>query len=250
MTVNYAAVARLALTTKATNVEQGRAAGLAVRNRGPWTPERRQKMRATQAVLNAMSPAARRYYRAEKRSRWLTNVLRADGDRKIFHLEGIDPLTKQPFKLHLEFPLDVMLSEFLTALMNCADAPMTMRLDAGKNAAALMHERPKPVVFTLEQRRERRREYQRKRYRARLSTVAAADEADPTVSERLTTATIAGASASVAEYVEIHVRTEFAAPHFATERWPTNSAISGAPSARREAHGEARQTADAPNREA
>jgi hypothetical protein len=146
MNVNYAATARSTLAAFTANVEQGRAMGRAASNRGPWTPERRQKMRETQAVLNAMSNEARRYYHAEKRSRWLTNVLVTEGDRRVFHLEGIDPLTQRRFKMHLEFDLDVTLAEFLTAIMNCPDAPMTMRMDAAKNAAALVHKRPKAKV--------------------------------------------------------------------------------------------------------
>jgi hypothetical protein len=173
--------ATIALTTLRAkgghNVEHGRQMGR--RNRGAWTPERREKMRET---LNSMSIEALRICRIERRSRWLTNVLRTDGDRKIFHLEGIDPLTQRRFKMHLEFPLDVTLSEFLIAVMNCPDAPMTMRMDAGKNAAALVHKRPKPVV-TLEQRRERKRQYMRRRYRERRSAVAAADAANPPVAE-------------------------------------------------------------------
>jgi len=146
MNVNHAATARLVLTVKAVNVEQGRPMGRAASSRGPWTPERVAKMRATQAVLNAMSAEARRYYRVQRKSRWLTNVLRIDGDRKVFHLEGVDPLTGRRFAMHLEFDPDVTLSEFLVAITNCDAAPLTMRLDAAKNAAALTHSRPKAVV--------------------------------------------------------------------------------------------------------
>ena len=110
---------------------------------GPWTPERRQKMRET---LNSMSSEALRYCRIEHKSRWLTRLIVVHADKKVFAFDGIDPLTRRRFKMHLEFPLDVTLSEFLTAVMNCADAPMTMRLDCAKNAATLMHERPRPVV--------------------------------------------------------------------------------------------------------
>ena len=141
--------------------------------------ERRQKMRET---LNSMSSEALRYCRIEHKSRWLTRLIVVHADKKVFAFDGIDPLTRRRFKMHLEFPLDVTLSEFLTAVMNCADAPITMRLDCAKNAATLMHEKPKPVI-TLEQRRERKRLYMRKRYHERLSAVVATDAANPPVAE-------------------------------------------------------------------
>jgi hypothetical protein len=175
MPVGAAAYAAIALRAKGGGyVEHGRQMGRR-HGPGPWTPERREKMRET---LNSMSIEALRYCRIEHKSRWLTRLIVAHADRKVFAFDGVDPLTKRRFKMHLEFPLDVTLSEFLTAVMHCESAPMTMRLDAGKNAAALLHKRPSPVVVTLEQRRERRREYQRKRYRQRHSAVAATDEAD------------------------------------------------------------------------
>ena len=183
MPVGAAAQAAAALRAKGGGyAEQGRQMGRR-HGPGPWSPERRQKIRET---LNSMSIEALRYCRIEYKSRWLTRLIVAHADRKVFAFDGIDPLTRRPFKMHLEFPLDVTLSEFLTVVMNCPDAPMTMRLDAAKNAAALVHKRPKPVVAVTveqrEQRRERRREYQRRRYRQQLSAVAATDEADTAVS--------------------------------------------------------------------
>ena len=85
-------------------------------------------------------------------------LLVAHADRKVFAFAGIDPLTRRRFKMHLEFPLDVTLIEFLVAVMNCPDTPITMRLDCAKNAAALVHERPKPVVTVTVEQREQRRE--------------------------------------------------------------------------------------------
>jgi hypothetical protein len=69
---------------------------------------------------------------------------------------------------------------------------MTMRLDAGKNAAALVHKRPKPVITVERDRRPRPNLYDDEwrakisaavkiglaRRRERLSAVAAADEAN------------------------------------------------------------------------
>jgi hypothetical protein len=96
-------------------------------------------MRGTESVLNAVSAEARRYYRARYKSKWLTNVLRADGDRKVFRLEGTELRTRRRFATRLEFPLGVSLCEFLTAVMNCPDGPMALRLDAAKNIEPLMH---------------------------------------------------------------------------------------------------------------
>ena len=62
------------------------------------------------------------------------------------------------------------------------NASVALGVDCAKNAATLTHERPKPVI-TLEQRRERKRRYMRKRYRQRLSSVAATDAANPPVAE-------------------------------------------------------------------
>jgi hypothetical protein len=180
--INPASFARAILTTKSVNVETCREMGRAHRY-GPWDPERSRKMREALSVLNAMSAEARRYYRAERRSRWLTNCIVTHPDRKVFDLAGVDPLTGRRFWVHIEMAPDASLLDFLLLVMNCPDAPMTMRLDAAKTAAPLMHERPKPVV-TLEQRRERKRQYMRKRYRERLSAVVATDEANPPVAER------------------------------------------------------------------
>jgi hypothetical protein len=62
-----------------------------------------------------------------------------------------------------------------------------MRTDAAKNAAVLVHERPKPVVTMveyerrLERRRERDRERHRRQSRERRLALAATDAAEPAV---------------------------------------------------------------------
>ena len=80
---------------------------------------------------------------------------RAIAAYKVFDLAGIDPLTGRRFWVHLTMPLDATLLDFLLLVMNCPDAPMTMRLDAAKTAAKLMHEPPKPVVTVTRNRRRR-----------------------------------------------------------------------------------------------
>jgi hypothetical protein len=77
-------------------------------------------------------------------------------------------------------PLDASLTDFLCAVMRCPDAPVVMRLDAAKNAAVLMHPKPKPVITVVEyerrlqRRRERDRETARRSY-ARLKAAKAGE---------------------------------------------------------------------------
>jgi hypothetical protein len=155
------------------------ASGMGRAHRGPYDPLTCAKVSAAVRFIRSLSAEARRYYLAERKARWLTNCIVTHPDRKTFDLVGV---LDEPYDIHIEMPLDATLLDFLLLVMNCPDAPMIMRLDAAKTAAKLMHEPPKPVVVTLEQRRERRRQYMRKRYRQRLSAVAATDEADPAVS--------------------------------------------------------------------
>jgi hypothetical protein len=129
----------MVLHVKSTGVEHGREMGQ--RNRGPWDPERSRKMRETLSVLNAMSREARRYYRAERKSRWLTKCIVTHADRKTFDLAGT--LNGQRYNVHIEMPLNATLLDFLLLVMRCEDAPMIMRLDAAKIAAPLMHEKPR-----------------------------------------------------------------------------------------------------------
>jgi hypothetical protein len=172
--INPSSLARSILTRKWTRIEHGREIGL--RNRGQC----RLKMAAALYALNVLSPAARRIYRVERRSRWLTNVIVEHPERglKTFDLAGIDPLTQRKFAVHLTMPLDATLCDFLLLVMRCKTAPLTMRFDCAKNAAVLMHPKPKPVITVveyerrLERRRERHREASRRSY-ARLKAAKA-----------------------------------------------------------------------------
>ena len=147
--INPASFARAILTTKSVNVETCREMGRAHRY-GPWDPERSRKMREALSVLNAMSAEARRYYRAERKARWLTNCIVERGDIKTFDLAGTDPQTGRRFAVHIEMPLDATLRDFLLLVMRCNDAPMIMRLDCAKNAASLMYEKPRGKVVVIE----------------------------------------------------------------------------------------------------
>jgi hypothetical protein len=170
--INPHSLARSILTRKWTRVEHAREMGL--RNRGPRSP----KMAAALYALNVLSPAMRRVYRAERRSRWLTNCIVEHGDHKRFDLEGIDPMTGHRYAVHLTMPLDATLTDFLMLVARCPDAPVIMRLDAAKNAAVLTHVKPRPVITAIEyerrlqRRRERHREASRRSY-ARLKAAKA-----------------------------------------------------------------------------
>jgi hypothetical protein len=120
--------------------------------------------------IKSLSAEARKYYLAERKAKWLTNCIVEHPDRKLFDLAGVDPLTGRRFWVHIEMALDATLLDFLTAVMNCADAPMTMRMDAAKTAAPLMHAPPKPVITVA-------------RKRQRLSSVAAASLTDEAVTD-------------------------------------------------------------------
>jgi hypothetical protein len=150
--INHASLARAILTTKLVNVEPARAMGQ--RNRGPWDPEHSRKMREALSILNAISREARRYYRAERRSRWLTNCIVTHADRKTFDLKGVAP-DGIPYDIHIEMPLDATLLDFLLLVMRCEDAPMVMRLDCAKTAAPLMHEKPRRTVGVVIERERR-----------------------------------------------------------------------------------------------
>jgi hypothetical protein len=179
--INPYSMARTILATKSGGrIEHAREMGL--RNCGPCSPERRLKMAAALYALNVLSPALRRIYRAERRSRWLTNCIVEHPERglKTFDLEGCDPLTGRRFAVHLQLPLDASLCDFLNAVMRCPTAPVVMRLDAAKNAAVLMHRKPRPVITAveyerwLERLRERHREASRRSY-ARLKAAKAGE---------------------------------------------------------------------------
>jgi hypothetical protein len=177
--INPHSMARTILATKSGGrIEHAREMGLG--NRGPCSPERRLKMLVALQVVNSMSPAARRVYRVERRSRWLTNCIVEHPERgiKTFDLAGTDPMTGRKFAVHLEMPLDATLCDFLLLVARHPDAPVVMRLDAAKNAAVLTHPKPKPVITAveyerrLERRRERHRETARRSY-ARLKAAKA-----------------------------------------------------------------------------
>jgi hypothetical protein len=161
--INYAATARAVLTTKAVNVERCREMGR--RNRGPYSPETCRKVSDACRFIKSLSAEARRYYLAERKARWLTNCIVEHGDRKVFALAGVDPVTGRRFSVHIEMGLDETLLDFLLRVTRCNDAPAIMRLDVAKIAAKLMHAPPKPVV-TVE------------RYRQRLLSVTASILAD------------------------------------------------------------------------
>jgi hypothetical protein len=168
MIVNASAQARAILTMKSVNVEPAREMGRA--QRGAWTPERSRKMREAFHAVMALDAEVRRYLRAERRSKWLTDCIVEHSDSKRFDLEGIDPDRGKRFAVHLVLPLDVELLGFLTAVMNCPDAPMRMRLDAAKTLAPLVHEKPSARVVVEhdeqwhERQRERHRENARRSY--------------------------------------------------------------------------------------
>jgi hypothetical protein len=114
-------------------------------------PPRPAARSATPAgFIKSLSAEARRYYRAERRSRWLTNCIVERGDIKTFDLAGTDPQTGRRFAVHIEMPLDATLLDFLLLVMRCNDAPMIMRLDCAKNAASLMYEKPRGKVVVIE----------------------------------------------------------------------------------------------------
>jgi hypothetical protein len=124
--INRAATARAVLTTKAVNVERCREMGR--RNRGPYSPETCRKVSDACRFIKSLSIEARRYYLAERKARWLTNCIVEHGDRKVFALAGVDPLTGRRFSVHIEMAFDATLLDFLLLVMNCPDAPMIMRL--------------------------------------------------------------------------------------------------------------------------
>jgi hypothetical protein len=163
--INHASLARAILTTKSVNVERCREMGR--RNRGPYSPETCRKVSDACRFIKS-SAEARRYYLAERKARWLTNCIVERRDIKTFDLAGTDPQTGRHFAIHIEMPLYATLLDFLLLVMRCEDAPMIMRMDAAKNAATLMHEKPKLHVVVE---------------RKRLSSLAAGGLADPADSD-------------------------------------------------------------------
>jgi hypothetical protein len=104
-------------------------------------------MRMSKAVrfIKALAPEARRLYLAERRAKWLTDVIVHRDGRQIFKLNGIAP-DGVPYDIHLELQGDASLADFLCAVMNDKNCPNIMRLDAAKTAASLMYEKPSARV--------------------------------------------------------------------------------------------------------
>ena len=95
--------------------------------------------------IKAIAPEARRYFIAERKARWLTNVIVDHGTMKTFDLAGIAP-DGIPYDIHITMPPDAELLDFLLLVMRHEGAPMIMRLDAAKIAAPLVHPKPRARV--------------------------------------------------------------------------------------------------------
>jgi hypothetical protein len=152
----------------------------------PHDPERRRRMAESYHRFRAMSADAQREYLFAKRARWLIACLVTQGDRRVFRLR-CEADGGGMVDLETSIGLDEHPIELLLRLMRMPHAPTVLRLDCAKTTARYLHRRPKPVVTVereqqLERRRERKRQYMRRRYRQRLSAVAAADAANPAVS--------------------------------------------------------------------
>ena len=110
------------------------------RNRGPYSPETCRKVSDACRFIKSLSTEARRYYLAERKARWLTNCIVEHGDRKVFALAGVDPLTGRPFAVHIEMPLDATLLDFLLLVMNCRGSADDHAVGRGEDRRApLMH---------------------------------------------------------------------------------------------------------------
>ena len=84
--INPVSLARAVLVAKAVNVESCRDMGR--RNRGPYPPETCRKVSDACRFIKSLSAEARRYYLAERRSRWLTNCIVTHPDRKGLRKRG------------------------------------------------------------------------------------------------------------------------------------------------------------------
>jgi hypothetical protein len=126
------------------------ASGMGRNHRGPYDPLTCAKVSDACRFVKSLTAEARRYYLAERKAKWLTDVILEHGDHKTFDLAGV--FEGRAYDIHIEMPLDATLLDFLLLVMRCNDAPMIMRLDCAKNAASLMYEKPrgKVVVFEYE----------------------------------------------------------------------------------------------------
>jgi hypothetical protein len=111
----------------------------------PHSVVSRQKLSEGLRRLYAMDAQARREHLAAKRSRWLTDCLVTQGDRKVFDLTCKGD-AGSPVTVHIEMPVDASLLDFLLLIMRSETAPLVMRIDAAKNACLLMYERKARVV--------------------------------------------------------------------------------------------------------
>ena len=149
----------------------------------PVSVEHRWKAAEAWRRFHAMSAEVRREYYFEKRARYLVNVLVTQGDRRVFRLrceaDGGGMVELETWIAKHAHPVTLLLK-----LMRMPHAPTVLRLDCAKTTARYLHKPPKQVITVeweqqrLERRRERKRQYMRRRYHERLSAVAATDEAD------------------------------------------------------------------------
>jgi hypothetical protein len=114
-------------------------------HRGPYDYLTCRKISEACRFFKALAPEARRYFIAERKARWLTNVIVDHGTMKTFDLAGIAP-DGVPYDIHIDMPADAELLDFLLLVMRYESAPLIMRLDAAKIAAPLVHEKPRRRV--------------------------------------------------------------------------------------------------------
>ena len=124
------------------------ASGMGRNHRGPYDPLICAKVSYACRFIKSLTAEARRYYLAERKAKWLTDVILEHGDHKTFDLAGV--FEGRAYDIHIEMPLDATLLDFLLLVMRCNDAPMIMRLDCAKNAASLMYEKPRGKVVVIE----------------------------------------------------------------------------------------------------
>jgi hypothetical protein len=117
-------------------------------HRGPHDYLTSRKVSAACRFIKAIAPEARRYFIAERKARWLTDVIVHRDGRQIFELSGA--FEGQPYDIHIDLPGDATLLDFLAAVMRHRGAPLIMRMDAAKIAAPLVHRKPKPEVVVVE----------------------------------------------------------------------------------------------------
>jgi hypothetical protein len=132
----------------------------------PVSLEHRWKAAEAWRRFNAMSAEARREYYFEKKARWLTNCLVNEPGRRVFRLrcKGDDG---QMVDLETWIAYGAHEVALLLKLMRMPHAPLVLRLDCAKVAAAYLHRRPKARVVV--------------QYRERLSVIVAGGLPDAAV---------------------------------------------------------------------